>query len=161
MGTTTSARLYLTRNVRNIQPKVGCGSNRIQESVQVARLAKVTVGMEFISIANVSFRIGSCEHRNRNQAQIRVAFHLAQYVPGVRFRQIEIQKDKRGLGSAGVLSLASQKSQRFFPIDRRVNRNRRLDVSKRLAHQAHIPGIVLDNEYVSVPRQSILRVFVR
>src|SRR5690242_15476126 len=158
MGTPTSARLYLTRNVRNIQPKVGCGSNRIQESVQVARLAQIAVCMKFIGIANVSFRIGSCEHRNRNEAQTRVAFDLAQYVPGVRFRQIEIQKDKRRLGSASVLPLASEKSQRFFPITRHLNCNRRLDISKRLAHQAHISGIVLDDEYVSVPRQSILRV---
>ena len=83
-------------NRSNIQPEVRRRANNPEEPIQISRFIEIAISVELISLANVFLRTRSSQHSDGNETQPRVGFNLPQDVARVRFRKVEIEKDKAG-----------------------------------------------------------------
>src|SRR3954452_12897952 len=101
--------------------------------------------MQPIGISNITLGFRGGEYGDRYYAELLVVLDLPENVSGIRFREIEVQKDEVRARSVLKLALTPQKLKSFFTVSSNVNRDRQLEPAQRLAYQAYIAGVVFDN----------------
>jgi hypothetical protein len=150
MQVVSSARADFGGNVRDIEPEMRCGADGTEEAVQVYGLAQITVGMQLIGFANVAIGVRCSEHGDWYQPQQLVCFDEPKQLARIGLGQIEIEKNQLRRGSILILALALQELESFVALGRDVYDYRRFQITQHLAHQAHVCGIILHDQYVTV-----------
>lgn len=113
---TFAASPVLSGEIGDCQPEFGCCSNGVEEGIELYRLSEVAIRVQEVGVPNVPFRVGGRQYGNRDGAEVRVFFYRSENRPGIRFGQVEIEKNKSGSGSVLIGRSLPQKPEGLFTV---------------------------------------------
>ena len=102
--------------------------------------------MERVALQDVLLSFRCRQDDDRDRSQVFVFLDLAQDLPSILPGQVEVEKDNVGAGRPGVLVLASKEGHRLDPVVHDVKVVADLALAQSLARQAHVAGVVLDEQ---------------
>src|SRR5712672_1651289 len=128
------------------KPEIVDGLHHLDELLQVHRLGHVAVRVQRIGLEHVLLCLGGGEDHHRNAHKPLVGLDLLEHLAAVLLRQVEVEQDDVGLGRVLVGSAPVQEVERLDAVLDPVEVVVHLALLQRLARQARVSEIVLDQE---------------
>src|SRR5712691_10442974 len=128
------------------EPEVLDGLHHLRELVQVHRFCDVGVRMVVVAPDDVLFRGGSRQDDHGNLFEVGILLDFGQHFAPILSRHVQIEQDEIGARCSTEIGLLTQISHRLDSVVDDVYAVTDLALLQKLHCQAHIAGVVLDEQ---------------
>src|SRR5215218_2853781 len=150
MPVSVSGRRRIAASTRgqagDLEPEAVDRLDQAREVVEIERLHDVAVDAAVVGRRHVAGRGRRREHDHRRRPQLGVAADLLEHLEPVLLREVEVEQDEVGPRRARVLALVAQERERLLAVRHRRQLDGHVGLAQRLARQAHVAGVVLDQQ---------------
>jgi len=116
------------------------------ELADVHGLLHEGAGLQVVGVHNLLFRAGGGQDHDRDLAQVRVGLDLGQHLQAIHPRQVQVEQDQAGPGSAGVGGPPVQEIQGRGAVGHGVQLSRGRGGLQRLPGEHDVARVVFDEQ---------------